>query len=186
MRGFGFSIRGLLLAVTLAAVGIYALVNATPLWASAAVSVTTLALLTALLTVACRPSPQRAFFSSSGRRKTGGAFSVAEEELRRSSFSVRRHIPFPSCCRFVPGRGAGSHPDTFANQESQATERPRCRAASSRAHVGSGFRRRCGVFVRPWTSRRGCWRRLWRFLSVTAPNGLPRTPCRCSRDGEHA
>lgn len=61
MNGFRFSIKGLLVAVTLAAIGIYGLVNAAPMWIIIMGSATELVLLAALLAVVCRPSPRRAF-----------------------------------------------------------------------------------------------------------------------------
>jgi hypothetical protein len=62
MKTIAFSIRGLLAAVTLIAVGLFALLNASPLWDSIIVSLTLLLLLTALLSLACRPGPRRAFW----------------------------------------------------------------------------------------------------------------------------
>lgn len=62
MKTSAFSIKGLLAAVTMIAVGLVALLNASPLWDSIIVSLTLLLLLTALLSFACRPSPRRAFW----------------------------------------------------------------------------------------------------------------------------
>lgn len=62
MKALAFSIKGLLLAVTLTAFGLTALLNASWVWTSVVVSVTLLVLLTALLAIPCRPSPRRAFW----------------------------------------------------------------------------------------------------------------------------
>ena len=67
MQGNALSLKGLFLAVTLMVGGLFALVNASPLWVSIVVTATLVALLTALLAVACQPGPRRAFVHRPGR-----------------------------------------------------------------------------------------------------------------------
>ena len=62
MKTIAFSIKGLLAAVTMIAVGLVALLNASPMWDSIIVTLTLFLLLTALLSLACRPGPRRAFW----------------------------------------------------------------------------------------------------------------------------
>jgi hypothetical protein len=62
MSGTRFSLKALLAAVTLAGVGVFALLNASPIWVTVVCSATVLTFLTALLALACGPSPRRAFW----------------------------------------------------------------------------------------------------------------------------
>lgn len=62
MIGFRFSTKGVLIAVTLVAVGAFTLMSDSRPWIIAVGSGTGLVLLTALLAVVCRPSPRRAFW----------------------------------------------------------------------------------------------------------------------------
>ena len=65
MRSIRFSIKGLLLSVTLVAVGTVALLNASPLWSSVVVSITLLVLLTSLLAVLYDRDEARSFWAGS-------------------------------------------------------------------------------------------------------------------------
>ena len=61
MKTIAFSIKGLLAAVTMTAVGLVALLNASPLWSSIVVSLTLVVLLTSLLAILYERGEARSF-----------------------------------------------------------------------------------------------------------------------------
>lgn len=107
MKGFGFSIKGLLLAVTLAAFALTALLNASANWVLVLNSLTALLLLTALIAVVYRTGPKRAFWvgflvfccgqlllrSQWLEQRFPTLTTIADEKLYEL---VRRDVPVPA------------------------------------------------------------------------------------------